>query len=83
MPLYDKKCETCGDLFEVICKISEKDNLFECPSCGSADGSWMIGNPMAIAPDRLGRGRDGGMREVLSKIHNSMPGSTLRQRNTY
>lgn len=83
MPLYDRKCNACDDLFEIICKISEKGNTFECPSCGSVDGVWMMGTPVSIAPDRLGRGRDGGFREVLAKIHERNPGSTLKDRNTF
>ena len=83
MPLYDRKCNQCDTLWEVNCKISEKDQPHECPECGSTDGAWMISTPMAVPPDRLGRGRDGGFREVLSKIHHSMPGSTLKQRNTF
>lgn len=83
MPLYDRRCNTCEALFEVQCKISEKTNTHECPECGSTDGEWMISAPLAVPPDRLGRGKDGGFREVLSKIHNSMPGSTLRDRNAF
>ena len=83
MPLYNRKCNQCDALWEVNCKISEKDNQHECPECGSTDGAWMISTPTAIPPERLGRGRDGGFREVLHKIHHSMPGSTLKQRNTF
>lgn len=83
MPLYDRKCNACDALFEVNCKIAEKDNPHECPECGSTDGVWMVSQLHAIPPDRLGRGKDGGFKEVLNKIHNSMPGSTLRDRNTF
>jgi len=83
MPLYDRSCNVCEALFEVSCKIAEKNNPHECPECGSTDGTWRITAPNAIPADKLGRGRDGGFREVLSKIHGSMPGSTLRDRNTF
>lgn len=83
MPLYDRKCNECDALFEVNCKIAEKDNPHECPECGATDGAWMFGTPMAIAPDRLGRGRDGGMKEVLQKIHERNPKSILRERNSF
>ena len=45
MPLYDRKCNTCDAIFEVVCKISEKENKHECPECDSVDGYWMIGAP--------------------------------------
>jgi putative FmdB family regulatory protein len=83
VPLYDRKCNQCQTVYEVNCKISEKDNKHKCPECGSVNGDWLISTPMAVPFDRLGRGRDGGFKEVLSKIHNSMPGSTLRDRNTF
>jgi putative FmdB family regulatory protein len=83
MPLYDRHCSSCDELFEVSCKIAEKDNPHECPHCGSIEGEWMLSAPRAVPADRLGRGRDGGFREVLSKIHHSMPQSTLKDRNTF
>lgn len=84
MPLYDRKCRSCDELFEVMCKISEKDNVQECPSCGSIDGTWMVGTaPRLIEPERLGRLKRGDTREVLSKIHGRNATSTLRDRNTF
>lgn len=83
MPLYDRRCTNCSSVFEISCKISEKSNEFECPECKSTAGEWQIGTPMSIAPDRLGRGRDGGMNEVLQKIHERNPGSILKNRNSF
>ena len=83
MPLYDRMCSSCSSVFEISCKISEKSNEFACPQCKSTAGEWQIGTPMAIAPDRLGRGRDGGMNEVLQKIHERNPGSILKNRNSF
>jgi putative FmdB family regulatory protein len=83
MPLYDRRCASCSSVFEISCKISEKSNEFACPQCKSTAGEWQIGTPMAIAPDRLGRGRDGGMNEVLQKIHERNPGSILKNRNSF
>ena len=31
MPIYEYKCEDCGETFEVIQKISENKNKFHCP----------------------------------------------------
>lgn len=83
MPLYDRRCGKCEALFEIQCKIADKSNNFECPECGSIEGEWMMGTPVSIAPERLGRGRDGGFNEVLQKIHGRNPGSILRNRNSF
>jgi putative FmdB family regulatory protein len=83
MPLYDRRCSSCEAVFEITCKISEKSNEFACPECKSTAGEWQIGSPMAIAPDRLGRGRDGGMKEVLQKIHAANPKGILSERNSF
>ena len=32
MPLYEFKCQACGEEFELICKASEKETI-RCPSC--------------------------------------------------
>lgn len=45
MPIWDRHCEKCDELFEVTCKIAEKDNTFECPYCGSTDGVWRMSAP--------------------------------------
>jgi len=34
MPLYDFKCGNCGNEFEQVAKIAEKDSV-TCPKCGS------------------------------------------------
>lgn len=83
MPLYDRRCTSCEETFEISCKISEKSNTFACPKCSSEEGEWLVSAPNAIPPERLGRGKDGGMREVLQKIHSRNPGSVLRERNSF
>lgn len=83
MALYDRECEQCNFVFEVNCKIAEKDHVHPCPKCKATSGKWLLSTPRAIPPDRLGRGRDGGFNEVLAKIHSQNYGSTLRDRNTF
>ncbi len=34
MPLYEFKCGECGEVFEVLLKMSERDTSPRCPSCG-------------------------------------------------
>jgi putative FmdB family regulatory protein len=70
MPLYDKSCQICEELFEVQCKIAEKDLPKECPSCGSTDTVYHIGTPvLSRHSERLmTHKRDAGFGEVLDKI---------------
>jgi putative FmdB family regulatory protein len=70
MPIYDRQCSDCEELFEVTCRIAEKDNTHECPYCGSTAGEWRPTSCMTtIRPDRLMTAKkDNGFKEVLDKI---------------
>lgn len=70
MPSYSFKCNDCGEVFDVVCRISDMSNQ-QCKTCGSASyethhtGAASIGDSV-----RLGiRRPDDGFKEVLSKIH--------------
>ncbi len=82
MPLYDRKCVECDELFEVVCKISEKDNKQECPHCGATEGEWMISAPNFSTGQRMGTSNDKktGFHEVISKIAKTYPRSELAKR---
>jgi putative FmdB family regulatory protein len=79
MPLYDRSCNACEELFEVNCKISEKDHPKECPFCGSTEGEYRPSAPaMTIRGDRLMTHKtDKGFDEVLSKIKERNPRTPL------
>lgn len=34
MPVYQYKCTDCGEVFEVTCHLSERDEFAVCPKCG-------------------------------------------------
>jgi putative FmdB family regulatory protein len=71
MPVYDRLCGSCGDLFEVTCSIAEKyEKEHECPDCGSIEGAFMIGSPtLSRHSERLmTHKKDSGFNEVISKI---------------
>lgn len=71
MPVYDRKCTACEELYEVVCKIAEKHtNAHECPYCGSTEGEWMMGTPvLSRHSERLmTHKQDSGFKEVISKI---------------
>lgn len=69
MPRYDRLCGKCDELWEVTCKISEKENAHNCPYCDSTDGTWMIGtSAISTRPDRLMTKKASGFSEVIAKI---------------
>jgi putative FmdB family regulatory protein len=42
MPLYKYRCTECEDTFKVLQKNGNKDELPECPECGSSEVERMI-----------------------------------------
>jgi putative FmdB family regulatory protein len=37
MPVYEFKCEKCGDVFEVMGSFAEREKEHTCPKCGSTE----------------------------------------------
>lgn len=38
MPFYDLRCANCGEEFNTMAKISDRDQkLIKCPKCGNTD----------------------------------------------
>lgn len=37
MPIYEYRCEACGDVFERLVFSSDKDEPVECPACGKSE----------------------------------------------
>ena len=70
MPIYDRHCQGCDELFEVNCRISDKDKDHECPFCESFNGAWRPSMPYtANRSERfMTTKKDGGFTEVLQKI---------------
>lgn len=77
MPLYDFRNKETGEVFEKMLSISAKEEyLKENPNIESV----IVGTPPLIDPVRLGvRKTDQGFKEVLQRIHEKTPGSTLNQ----
>lgn len=80
MPLYDFKNKETGEVFEKFMSISAKEEyLKENPNIES-----MLGINPLIDPVRLGvRKADNGFKEVLQRIHEKTPGSTLNKTSKY
>ena len=79
MPKYDFECNKCEVIFEVDCKISERNNTHACPECNSKKTNQVIlSAPKLGISMRLGLNpKQKEFREVLSKIHKRTPGSRL------
>ena len=79
MPTYDKKCNDCNELFEVVCRIADKDTAKECPFCGSMDSVYMLSAPtLSRHSERLmTHKKDAGFGEVLDKIKERNPRTNL------
>jgi len=37
MPLYEYRCTACGETFEIIASLAERDENAVCPACGGHD----------------------------------------------
>lgn len=79
MPRYDFQCLDCSTVFEVSCKISEKDKPHNCPTCDStATESRFFSAPRLGDSISLGLNQhQRGFREVLNKIHKRSAGSVM------
>lgn len=77
MPLYDFKNKDTGEIFERRMSIAEKEQyLKDNPNIESV----ISGTPPLVDPVRLGiRTTDQGFKEVLQRIHEKTPGSTLNK----
>jgi putative FmdB family regulatory protein len=42
MPLYEFRCNTCGNVFEQLIFSSDKEEKLTCPSCGQSDASRLM-----------------------------------------
>jgi hypothetical protein len=76
MPTYRFRNKETGELTEVVMKIAELDPYRE----ANPHLETIISAPMVCDPVRVGaRKPDSGFKEVLQKIHERSPGSTLNK----
>jgi putative FmdB family regulatory protein len=63
MPIYEYKCETCGDSYEQIRRMSEADSNLECPKCKSHEVNRSLSSFATTSgtPDRAPMGGGCGM----------------------
>lgn len=79
MPTYVFRDKETGEQFEKIMKISELDGFRN----DNPNLETVIQSPMICDPVRVGaRKTDSGFKEVLQKIHERSPGSTLNKNSS-
>ncbi|MFH1383228.1 MAG: zinc ribbon domain-containing protein [Chloroflexota bacterium] len=58
MPVYEYKCNACGEKFEIQRSMCDSDKETKCPKCGSKDCQKVYSlsgqNPASKAPFRFG-----------------------------
>ena len=58
MPIYEFQCAACGERFEILSSLAERDEKAVCPSCGGHDVSQVLGGfTVGISRTRLNPGR--------------------------
>jgi putative FmdB family regulatory protein len=57
MPLYDYRCASCGERFEILCAFAEREQNAVCPACGGRDVEPVLGGfRVGISRTRLNPG---------------------------
>jgi putative FmdB family regulatory protein len=44
VPTYEYRCGKCGEAFEVVCSIAEREDKAVCPACGAREVSQVFGS---------------------------------------
>lgn len=84
MPTYDYRCKECDHVYDVVCKISEMNDIRECPECESTNTERFIGGaPLFGDAFRIGaKVLPAGFKEVLQRIDKT-PGSRLKETSSF
>jgi len=57
VPIYEYTCSRCGERFEIMCGLSEREEKALCPACGSRDVAQVMGGfTVGISRSRLNPG---------------------------
>lgn len=76
--IYDFQCKNCATIFEVYCKISEMNNVFQCPNCESRDTTKLLSAPVVLDSESYtGNANRKEFQTRLNEIHKKSPGSKL------
>jgi putative FmdB family regulatory protein len=44
VPTYEYRCGKCGEAFEVVCSIAEREKKAVCPACGAREVDQVFGS---------------------------------------
>ena len=81
MPTYDIVNDETNEHYTVFCKYSELEQyLIDNPTCRKLISAPAIVGDHVASGNPSGKGMDGGMKEVFSKIAQSHPNSALSDR---
>jgi putative FmdB family regulatory protein len=57
MPLYEFQCASCGERFEIVCALADREEKAVCPHCGGQDVAQVLGGfTVGISRTRLNPG---------------------------
>jgi len=51
MPIYEYKCQTCGDVFERLYFASDGDDSVDCPACGGKKTEKLLSAFCSVTSD--------------------------------
>ena len=68
MALIDFKCDRCGEKFEEIVKLSDRNDI-KCPKCGSSDIRQIFEGKCSSVGSSKGGGCSGGSCSCCSGCH--------------
>jgi len=51
MPLYEYRCTACGETFEIVSSLADRDAKAVCPACGGHDAARVF-SPITLAGRR-------------------------------
>ena len=60
MPLYEYRCQSCGERFEVLQRLGEGPDGLTCPRCGAGEPSRQLSTFAAGAGSGSSAGASGG-----------------------
>lgn len=75
MPTYSFRNKETGEIFDKMMRMAERDPYLE----SNPNLESVITSAPAFAGDHITIKKDTGFKEVLQKIHQRSPGSTLNQ----
>lgn len=56
MPIYAYKCKACGEQFEALRRMSDRDEEVTCPACGREHPQRVLSNVFASSGSSSGGG---------------------------